>query len=249
MKNCNRVILFALTAITAFFLLSACASREAIRKPVYKRGSSSPVYTSANSGKRYHVVRKGDTLYRIARKYGIPVSDLERANKLRNSSDIKVGTRIYLPPKSARGKYTRPNKKKKTVSKPVSASVKKLMWPLKKIDISSRFGVRSNGKHDGVDLRAPKGTPIYAAQSGVVIFSGVGPSGYGNMVIIKHDSQTITVYAHNNRNLVTDREYVKQGAKIATVGRTGRATGYHVHFELRINRKPVDPVKYLGRKR
>ena len=84
-----------------------------------------------------------------------------------------------------------------------------------------------------------------ASADGKVIFSGSGPAGYGKMIIVKHDSRTITIYAHNDENLVSEGQEVRQGAKIATVGNSGRANGYHCHFEMRIDRKPSDPTKYL----
>ncbi len=88
-----------------------------------------------------------------------------------------------------------------------------------------------------------------AAAPGTVIFSDWGPSGYGKIVIVKHNQQYITVYAHNQKNMIRKGQRVSRGQKIATVGKSGRATGYHVHFELRINRKTVDPERYLPRRR
>jgi len=118
-----------------------------------------------------------------------------------------------------------------------------------RVDISSRFGIRADRKHTGIDLRNPKGSPILAAAAGKVIFSGEGPSGYGNTVLIKHDNSVITVYAHNHANMVKENQTVRQGQQVAAVGRTGRATGNHLHFEIRLNRKPVDPELYLPRRR
>jgi len=191
-------------------------------------------------------MKKGETLYGIAKKYGVSVSAIKRINRIRNERDIDVGRKIYIPRRSKSG-YTKPKQAVRPEYSSLKASVR-FAWPVKRVDISSRYGARTNGKHDGIDLRAKKGTPIYAAARGKVIFSGTGPTGYGKMIIIKHDKRTITIYAHNQRNLVKKNQLVEKGRKIGEVGRSGRATGYHVHFEIRINRKPVNPEKYLPRR-
>ncbi len=239
----------------ASFITGGCASKESISKQVYKgKNSSSNSAKSSRraSGKRsprrYHVLKRGETLYKVARRYGVSVSKLKRLNRISDDRDVKIGTRIYLPKKKNAVKTSRLRRNRKTSAYTPRTRVR-FIWPVKKPDISSRFGIRSSKKHDGIDIRAPKGTPIYAAARGKILFSGKGPSGYGKMLIIKHDKRTISIYAHNHQNLVREGEFVKQGRQIATVGRTGRATGYHVHFEIRVNRKPVNPEKYLGKRR
>jgi murein DD-endopeptidase MepM/ murein hydrolase activator NlpD len=118
---------------------------------------------------------------------------------------------------------------------------------LKEGRVSSFYGPRGGGFHDGVDLGAPKGTPVYAARAGKVIYSGRGIRGYGNVVIVKHNEIYSTIYAHNAKNLVRHGAYVRQGEKIALVGATGRATGPHLHFEVRRNERPYDPFFVLPR--
>jgi murein DD-endopeptidase MepM/ murein hydrolase activator NlpD len=120
-----------------------------------------------------------------------------------------------------------------------------LILPVPNATVTSGFGIRKNGKHDGVDLGAPEGTQILAAAEGTVIFTGVGPTGYGNIVVIKHSENIITIYAHNRKNTVEKGRAVKQGEPIALVGQTGRATAPHCHFELRINRVAYDPMEYV----
>lgn len=134
---------------------------------------------------------------------------------------------------------------KKRIAKP-SVKVERgyFIWPLKG-KLTSGFGFRSKAKHDGIDIAAPKGTKILAAAGGKVIFSGWGPTGYGKIVIIKHSNKYVTVYAHNHKNFVENGRTVKRGEKIALVGDTGRATGHHLHFELRVNRIPVNPLPFL----
>jgi murein DD-endopeptidase MepM/ murein hydrolase activator NlpD len=98
--------------------------------------------------------------------------------------------------------------------------------------------------HAGIDLRAPRGTPIYASASGKVIFSGYN-RGYGHLIVIDHGRGIETAYAHNNRNIAKKGQRVKQGQVVATVGRSGNATGYHVHFEFRRNGRTVNPIRLL----
>ncbi len=109
----------------------------------------------------------------------------------------------------------------------------KLTWPVVgSTKISSPFGKRGGRFHTGIDISAPRGTPVLAAHSGRVIVSGHPYSGYGNIIIIEGE-KIITFYSHNDVNLVPKGKYVKQGDLIARVGRTGRASGNHLHFEVR----------------
>lgn len=116
-----------------------------------------------------------------------------------------------------------------------------LMWPLQSVAITSPFGFRNGERHEGLDLRAPSGTPVYAAHAGVVLYSGNGISGYGNMVIVKHSSGLATVYAHHSKNLVHRGMRVEQGDRIAYSGSTGHSSGPHLHFEVRDGSDPFDP--------
>jgi len=120
-----------------------------------------------------------------------------------------------------------------------------LSKPLKKIDVSSAFGVnRGSNRHTGVDLRSPKGTPILAADDGVVTFAGYSGT-YGNLVKISHGNGMETWYAHANTLNVSVGEKVSRGQQIATVGMTGRTTGYHLHFMVSINGVMKNPMRYI----
>lgn len=122
--------------------------------------------------------------------------------------------------------------------------------PLEDGAMGSRFGHRIdpfNGRaavHEGIDFNAPPGTPIVAAGSGMVVFAGWHP-GYGNQVDVDHGKGLVTRYAHASRLLVREGDIVRQGQRIAEVGSTGRSTGPHLHFEVRINDEPQDPLNYL----
>lgn len=124
-------------------------------------------------------------------------------------------------------------------------STKGFVWPMRSGMISSYYGKRRRDFHDGIDISAPRGTPIHAAKEGTVIYSSRKIRGYGNMIVLKHKDGTYTVYAHNQKNLVKKGEEIKQGEQIALLGATGKATGPHLHFEVRLGQRSVDPVQYL----
>ena len=116
-------------------------------------------------------------------------------------------------------------------------------WPVRG-RLSSRFGTRKGRPHEGIDIAARRGTPIFAAESGRVIFSG-RMRGYGKVVIVKHAGRYRSVYAHASRLVARRGEFVERGQKIAEVGSTGRSTGPHVHFEIRRSETPQNPIGYL----
>lgn len=122
-------------------------------------------------------------------------------------------------------------------------------WPVHGlIQVSSPFGKRRRKFHEGIDIRAHRGTPIYASNSGKVIYSSRKIKGYGNMVVIMHPNNFATVYAHNSKNAVKQGENVDQGQLIGYVGSTGRSTGPHLHFEIRRNELAENPLNYLPQK-
>lgn len=121
-----------------------------------------------------------------------------------------------------------------------------LMAPLPRLDISSKFGMRTARRpHYGLDLRAPKGTPIAASADGKVSYAG-WQNGFGKVVILDHGGRIETYYAHMSGFAVSRGDRVRQGETIGFVGRTGNATGHHLHFEVRIKGKPVDPLLHIG---
>jgi murein DD-endopeptidase MepM/ murein hydrolase activator NlpD len=116
-------------------------------------------------------------------------------------------------------------------------------WPVRGV-LYSRFGVRQGQRHDGIDIAAPEGTIVGAAAAGTVVYTG-RQSGYGAIVILKHDSGLITLYAHNSAVLVKEGERVAAGAPVARVGQSGRTTGPHLHFEVREGARPRNPLFFL----
>lgn len=118
-------------------------------------------------------------------------------------------------------------------------------WPVDRARMTRGFLPNKRRPHLGIDLAAPRGTPILAAQGGTVIYAGREFRGYGKMVLIESGDGWATLYAHFDKILVSEGQRVRQGEVIGAMGRTGRATGVHLHFEIRKNRGPVDPLPLL----
>jgi len=119
-----------------------------------------------------------------------------------------------------------------------------LRWPLRGV-LYARFGRKGRSPHDGIDLAAPAGTPVRTAAEGSVLFAGP-QQGYGLLVIIEHAHGLVTVYAHNRDLRVRTGQPVREGQVIATVGESGKTSGPHLHFEVRQDGAPVDPLDFLG---
>lgn len=120
-------------------------------------------------------------------------------------------------------------------------------WPVERrvVVVSSEFGARrGRSRHQGIDLSAPKGTPVSATAVGVVSFAGRSGD-FGKMVVVDHGNGWQTAYAHLKRIKVRDGERVKRGEVIGTVGKSGNATGHHLHYEVRRHGKAIDPRPFL----
>jgi murein DD-endopeptidase MepM/ murein hydrolase activator NlpD len=122
-----------------------------------------------------------------------------------------------------------------------------MRWPLDAYIVSSDYGARWGKMHKGLDLAAEVGEPVYAIADGEVIYAGNGLRGYGNVVILRHDRKTSSLYAHNSELKVQQGDIVKQGTLIALLGSTGHSTGPHVHFEIRDGDLAVNPHDRLPR--
>jgi murein DD-endopeptidase MepM/ murein hydrolase activator NlpD len=118
-------------------------------------------------------------------------------------------------------------------------------WPLDQAKLSRGFMIGGKKSHWGLDLANKKGTNILAAERGVVIYTGKGFHGYGNLIVIEHGDEWATLYAHLSAIEVKEGDEVTRGEVIGKMGRTGHATGSHLHFEMRHNRQPVNPMAYL----
>jgi murein DD-endopeptidase MepM/ murein hydrolase activator NlpD len=128
---------------------------------------------------------------------------------------------------------------------PMPAAPGKFRWPVKGKVIAD-FGSRPDGSHnDGVNVAVPLGTEIHAAEAGVVAYAGGELKGYGQLVLIRHDSGWVTAYAHNDQLLVKRDEKVRRGQVIAKAGKTGAVEQPQLHFEIRQGSTPVNPLPYL----
>jgi len=190
---------------------------------------------------RWHTAREGETLQQLARHYRVPLIDIEEINGVDRRTELAQGQRLFIP----RGT---PATAKSTGRAPRRPSRKAAMrWPVRGGKISSAFGRRGGRPHEGIDIAAAEGTAVLAAADGTVIYAGDGIQGYGNLVILRHRQGLVTVYAHNRRNLVQRGTAVRAGEVIAEVGHTGRTSGSHLHFEVRIGEEPQDPLRYVRR--
>ena len=126
---------------------------------------------------------------------------------------------------------------------PGMAAVPRLAWPLDG-RLTSRFGMRHGRMHDGIDIARPEGTPVHAALGGVVLLAD-DLSVYGNVVVVGHGRNLATVYAHLQTIEVAADARVEEGRRLGTVGVTGRSFGAHLHFEVRFDGTPVDPLVFL----
>jgi len=229
--------------------------------PVRDAEGAAADQTGGPGGAR-HVVRPGETLWRIARAYSVPVADLQRANDLSDPTQLEAGMRLLIPgadrertvpPADAPQARVdpRPGHRASPAQIPragghaldPAAGGEPLAWPVRGVLISG-FGVRDREHHDGIDLACPEGAPVFAAGEGEVLFAGE-QRGYGNLVLVGHARGVVTVYAHNLENLVVQGDRVLRGEPIARVGRTGNATGPHLHFEVRVGSRPRDPLGFL----
>lgn len=239
---------------------SAPAPRQVLQAP-----SDASQQTSASSaaGSSY-VVQSGDSLNRISANTGVSVADLQKANGL-TGTNIRIGQTLKIPasgatiePVKTAAVTTTPVKtegapKNDTVTQtaslqaeaPKATGIDKLRWPATG-QVMTPFGGSTNGrKSDGIDISVPEGTPIKAAENGVVIYAGNGLKEYGNTVLVRHDDGLVSVYGHARELKVQRGDTVTRGEVVALSGMSGDANRPKVHFEIRKDAKPVDPMTYL----
>lgn len=232
--------------------LAACGTATVVR-PSGSGGSSggassTPKTSVAQPGKTVRV-QKGDTIYALARIHNITPADLIAWNNLANPSTIYPGQTIRLYPQGAGGRMpttvvTAPRGTGSTTT-PSAATVRSNIswrWPADGV-VVGRF-VAGETTRQGVDIAGTSGQAVKAAADGVVVYSGAGLVGYGELIIVKHNEQWLSAYGHNRKRLVNEGQTVKAGQQIAEMGRTG-ANRDMLHFEIRYNGKPVDPQQYL----
>ncbi|MCP5206368.1 MAG: peptidoglycan DD-metalloendopeptidase family protein [Hahellaceae bacterium] len=247
---------FLMFLLVSTMVLKGCTNSSIYNDPDY----NPPVYFGT------HVVREGDTMYSIAWRYGRDFKELATANSIAPPYKIFVGQKIRLdlkatsqqvesnslvtkakPKATKNNKQTNVNKGKiapKNSSKNVD-SVIRWRWPHLG-PVIAEFSVTGE-INNGVDIAGKVGEPIYAAADGEVVYAGSGLLGYGKLLIINHNESYLSAYAHNHEILVKEGQKIKKGTQIATLGSTGTNRA-KLHFEIRKNGNPVDPLRYLPKR-
>ena len=193
-------------------------------------------------------VKSGQTLDKLAKEYGVFMEAVLSANEMSPGDTLIAGREIFLPGAKVSA-FVESNGARVAVARSSVSASQGFGWPVIG-KISSPFGWRKDpvrgGRdfHTGLDIRAPRGRPIAASQGGKVVHSG-WMGGYGKTIVLSHPSGITTLYAHCSSLLVKVGTNVKRGQRIALVGSTGRSTGNHVHFEVRKNGTPMNPLKYI----
>lgn len=205
----------------------------------------------------WHVVKPGDTLWRLSERYGTTVAAIQKANDGLDPYALRVGQRLRIPPGERGGKRGKggaanvasgPRTLEQRDETPCSDLARRdalaFEWPVLGT-LTSGYGGRGGRNHDGIDIVTEEGTPIRAAEAGRVVYEGDDLGAYGRVVIVKHLGRWATVYAHNRKNLVDEGDFVEKGDVIAEVGDTGNASAPHLHFEVRRSNDPRDPQSCL----
>jgi len=191
-------------------------------------------------------VKRGDSLYKISRQSGVSVSELARLNGLRSPYTLVPGQRLQLGEgkssnTTATPRSSTPVARRNTPAPPAAKTNIRWHWPARGEVIAS-FDSRDSGK--GINIAGKRGDAVLAAAPGTVVYEGSGLRGYGRLIIIKHDSDFLSAYAHCDRTYVQEGNVIKSAQKIADMGSTGTKR-VMLHFEIRYRGVPVDPLKYL----
>jgi murein DD-endopeptidase MepM/ murein hydrolase activator NlpD len=204
----------------------------------------------------WYVVRAGDNLWQISQRTGTTADVIRRVNRVDDVRSLQIGQRLWIPKRKGGGAppvSTAPTRGADTLERreawaDCSDAARehglRFEWPVLGTTTSA-YGERRGRPHDGIDVGAPRGTTIHAAEAGKVVYAGDELGAYGRVVVIKHLGSWATVYAHNDANLVEEGDFVERGDPIARVGRTGNATAPHLHFEIRRSNRPRDPLACL----
>ncbi|WP_233280175.1 peptidoglycan DD-metalloendopeptidase family protein [Pseudomonas xionganensis] len=266
-------------ALLCMAVLAGCASPPPGGVQVVDRSGNRPIASVAQSRQPVtsgqYVVRRGDTLYSIAFRFGWDWKALAARNGIVEPYLIRVGqvirfdgqpparsTQVAKAPVVIPAPAPRPSQPVQPATKqaqpapsktlpvstpktPVERSASGWRWPAQGTVIS-RFS--SNGSlNKGIDIAGELGQPVSAASDGSVVYAGSGLRGYGELLIIKHSDTYVSAYGHNRRLLVQEGQKVKAGQTIAEMGSTG-TDRVKLHFEIRRQGKPVDPLQYLPRR-
>ncbi len=222
---------------------------------------------------RVHVVARDDTVYGISRRYRVDMAELVRLNGIGPPYTITPGQRLNLPgappsraagpalakaepgqvvPRRSPGRAATPQSAQRSaqqsaaIPSPPPRAGGKFLWPVQGRIVSS-YGAKGGGLHnDGVNIAAARGTPVLAADNGVVAYAGNELRGFGNLLLIKHAGGWVTAYAHTEGLMVRRGQTVRRGQPIARVGSSGNVSEPQLHFEVRKGTKAVDPSRVLA---
>jgi len=230
-------------------MLTSCGGKQ-VSAPV---GSYSKSTYKPKQPPSVYKVQRGDTLYSISWRYGLDYKTLARINNIKSPYTIYLGQKLKFKstwkPKSTSKQTTAKSTTKKSTStqKNTSSATRSVTWRWPTNGkIISTFSAKATGRK-GINIAGKSGQSIVAAASGKVVYSGNGLPRYGNLLIIKHNDAYLSAYAHNKKLYVKEGQLVKGGQKIAALGRTGTQRD-QLHFEIRRNGKPVDPLRFLPKR-
>ena len=241
MKFWNSVRRGVLPVLFVCALLAGCAGTRKSPEPVSEpqRSTEERPTPGAEPVGALHVVQPGETLWRIARTYGVEIDDIAEANAIADPSVLVAGRQLFIPGAA------------QPLQVPHVASVKiptgsRFLWPVPDGRVISYYGAPRRGhRHAGIDIGANHGKPVVASLAGRVTYAASTMRGYGKTVVIEHGNSLSSLYAHNSQLLVDEGEWVDVGQAIARIGRTGNASADHCHFEIRHDGVAVNPLPYL----
>lgn len=254
-----------LIACVVLVLLAACGRSHVTREPgSHSRPSrvpagERPVRVSQPKYGATAVVQRGQTVYRIATENGLTALDLAIWNDIPPPYTIYPGQRLRLYPGGQRGiasarpatpSSARPGTSASRPAAPAAVIIpsdSNLAWRWPADGGVIKTFASGDPTRQGIDIGGQGGQPVRAAADGVVVYSGSGLVGYGELVIVKHNDQWLSAYGHNRARLVNEGQVVKAGQQVAEMGRSG-ASRDMLHFEIRYNGKPVDPQQYLPKR-
>lgn len=204
---------------------------------------------------RRHRVQAGDTVYGVARRYGIEQSQIVRLNRIAAPYAITPGQSLVLAASPATGAASPqmaavpPTASLAPIPAPPPRASGKFLWPVEGRTIAG-YGRKENGLHnDGINIAAPRGAPVRAADNGVIAYAGNELRGFGNLILVRHAGGWVTAYAHNQDFLVTRGQTVQRGQTIARIGSSGNVATPQLHFEVRKGTRSVNPTRFLGPQR
>lgn len=205
--------------------------------------------------RRSHTVKDGETGFSIALDYGVPWPTIAAANAMKVDAPVRTGQKLAIPTVAARpttAPAPGPLQRASPSASPAALAdtpAPKFAWPLSgKVRRPFLVAGAKDGPHEGIDVLSPEGTAVRASAAGTVIFAGQGPEDYGLTVILFHGGRWTTTYSFLSKVTVKEGDPVRAGERVGLVGETGLATEPQLHFEVRRNRVPLDPVKYLPKR-